>query len=634
MEFTKMNVDKIAVFEEVSSGFVPIINSYINDGFIVYFLSIEDKVRTQKNIQKNLETKRLVDLSQMIFDHLLYYRAACYAHKNLDQVFNKYFSNSRLIKITCDLFKSHEIENMYKKELLNNLQKIYEIELKINEIAGDNPEEVYFYPARNFNIYSDALSLLNKNVSLVKHKNIRNKIKNIYGKFSDIGLILVYPIYFFLKKTKRISIGKKTPKRFIIGLNVNLPSLFGYNYHYINYIVDDIYRFPRNEILFINNGINEPGFRHECNKRSYSYADSMQKETISLNLFLNKFIITFSPAWIKCFFYSFSEEKFILGVTRNILADYIKWNVFVDCYSIKNYITLLLPDNISKNLVLSSNSIKTWYILPDNYAADYHTGWDEAQHATILFYFMNYDYAILYGDKIKRYLNYNKNNIKNYVTVGVLSSQRVHELQDGKLTSKLPSILKNKNLPQKIIGVFDTTFADWGVMKTKDGIRFGEDIMRLLNEIPDIGVIFKEKKFRSYNPQLIPVYEKLEKHERCMVIRKTETDCIFTPEVIALSDFVISAAYTSTTAEALGARKKAIYYDVAGTDIGDNYYFNKFPNLVAHNYEELIKLVNYWLYEVTDEKFENFLNTYVKGEIDPYLDGKAIDRLQALLITD
>lgn len=74
--------------------------------------------------------------------------------------------------------------------------------------------------------------------------------------------------------------------------------------------------------------------------------------------------------------------------------------------------------------------------------------------------------------------------------------------------------------------------------------------------------------------------------------------------------------------------KKAIYYDVTGKHIGDNYYYNRFPNLVAHNYEELKRLINYWLYEITDQEFNNFLNRYVKDELDPYLDSKAISRLQ------
>jgi hypothetical protein len=109
-------------------------------------------------------------------------------------------------------------------------------------------------------------------------------------------------------------------------------------------------------------------------------------------------------------------------------------------------------------------------------------------------------------------------------------------------------------------------------------------------------------------------------------------DGISAAEVIAASDFVISCSYTSPTAEALGALVKAIYYDVAGHDIGDKYYYNNYPNFVAHNYEELKKLTNYWLNEITETEFEKFLHTYVKDEIDPYLDGKALTRLRKLLM--
>ena len=36
--------------------------------------------------------------------------------------------------------------------------------------------------------------------------------------------------------------------------------------------------------------------------------------------------------------------------------------------------------------------------------------------------------------------------------------------------------------------------------------------------------------------------------------------------------------------------------------------------------------------KVTKEEFENFLDKYVKDEIDPYLDGKALTRLRKLLM--
>ena len=629
----KTSKKKIVIFEEINSGFLKLIDEYLNNGHIIYFFKLDGSLLKSSIIKDNLEAKEMIDLSKIIFDYSLFTKAARYTHKNLDSVFTKYFSNKPSIKVTSNLLKSTEIESMYIKKLLLYLQNIYEFELKINEITKENGGEIYFYPFGDFKIHSGEFSLLSKNIKVREHENFKLKIKKAYSKIK-VGSYVFYPIYLFFRKTKWISIRKKEQKKFKLGINANLPSLFGYNYHLIDYVVDDAYDFPKSDILFIDETY-EAGNTDGFEELGYSCMDfKRKKETMSLNLFFEKFVKMFVPAWMKCFVYSFIDEKFIVETTRVILTDFVRWNIFVDSYRVDNHVTILLPENISKNIILKQNSVKTWFIYPDNSSGDYHTGWDEKVQISMIFSFMNSDYAIVFGDKIVRYFNYHKNNIGNYITIGVLAAQTVRELREGKLTSKLPLIIKKKKLDQKcqkIIAVFDTSFVDYGPLKIKDGIRFGEDILRLLDEMPEIGVIFKEKKHLSVTPQLAPIYEKLENHERCVVVRKTDTDCIFSTEVIALSDLVISAAYTSTNAEALGAKTKAIYYDVAGTDIGDNYYFNKFPNFVAHNYDELKKLVKYWLYDVDDEKFEAFLNTYVKGEIDPYLDGKAIDRLQALL---
>lgn len=642
----KINTDRIAVFEEVNPEFIPIVNKYLREEFIVYFFNMEDRLGKQKVIKKYIETNRLIDLSKKSFDHILDCRTL--PHKNVDQLFNKYFSKSRLIKITSNLLKSTEIENMYKKELLRNLHDIYEIELRINNLNKNNSNVIYFYPSKNFEIYLDESSLLSKNIKVVVHKSLKIKINSVFRHIKDV-LTLFYPMYLLFRKIKMISWSKTPPKKYKIGLRLNFPGIFSYNYFLIDYIIDESYKIPKHEILLLDesdesglpNGFFDTIFwlmrpnkismnMDESKKQGYNCTHiTKTKEIICVDFLWNKIIKDFLPAWIKCFIHSFSEGKINLNTTRVILSDYIIWNIFIDNHSIDNHIAILLPDNISKNVILSSNNIKTGLIYPDNSATDYHTGQDEKQQTSIIFSFMNSDYAVIYGNKIKRFLIYNRNNVKNYITLGVLAAQIVRELKEGKSASKLPSLLKKKNLPAKIIGVFDTSYTEFTPLKIKDGIRFGEDILRLLDDMPEIGVVFKEKKFTSVTPRLAPVYEKLENHERCVFVRKAE--CIFSTEVIALSDLVISAAYTSTNAEALGAKTKAIYYDVAGTDIGDNYYFNKFPNFVAHDYEELKRLVNYWLYEVTDEKFENFLNTYVKDEIDPYLDGKAIDRLQILL---
>ena len=100
--------------------------------------------------------------------------------------------------------------------------------------------------------------------------------------------------------------------------------------------------------------------------------------------------------------------------------------------------------------------------------------------------------------------------------------------------------------------------------------------------------------------------------------------------MIKVSDLVISECFTSPTVEALGARRKSIYFDASGKF--RNSYYDKSPNLVAHNYNELKKIVNFWLYQITDKEFDGYLDTYIKKELNIFADGKAITRFRELLV--
>jgi len=115
-------------------------------------------------------------------------------------------------------------------------------------------------------------------------------------------------------------------------------------------------------------------------------------------------------------------------------------------------------------------------------------------------------------------------------------------------------------------------------------------------------------------------------HPRCIFMGDLNPD---PADTIAASDLSISACFTSTTVEALGAKKRAIYYDASGRFSGT--YYDNFPHLVAHSYDELRELVHHWLYETSDQEFTFYLQTYVLGELDAFLDGGAITRLRKLL---
>jgi len=623
----KMYNKKIAIFEEINSAFYPAVKKCLKDGFTIYFSKIDDKFREKSEIKKLLGEKKIVDFSEMEFEYVLCLQSGFYSYKNVDYVFDKYYSHSPSIKNMIKLLKFPEIENMYKKELLTNLQKIYELELRVNEIAKkNNSGDVYFYPCNNPRIHLDESSLLIKNIRIIRTSNFRIDLKNWIKKV----LYLSYPLYVFFKKIKKISNNKKQ-KEFKIGITIDHPkNIFLMNYYTETIFIDDK-ELPKDEVLFID----ECGKTNlkDYEKRGFNYTRLLDdKEIISSNLFLHKIVKRFFPAWLKSILLSVSEDWLIAYTNYKILSDYVKWEIFADNYKIKNYVRKMLQDNISKIYILSQHGTKSWFIYSDSQAGDYYSGWDEKIRVYPIHSFMYYDYGVTYGDKVRRFLQNQRNFIKEYITTGVLFCQIVREVQEKKLRSPIFDIMKKRNLAKNVIGVFDTTYGNDVPLKVKDGIRFGNDILKLLDESQEIGIIFKAKKEPELTPDLTPIYDKLKNHERCIFFSRYDESGISAPEVIAASDLVISAAYTSPTVEALGAKKKAIYYDVGGHNIGDKYYFNRFPKFVAHDYNELKKLVNYWLNEVTDREFEDFLNVYVKNEMDPYLDGKALTRLRKLLM--
>jgi polysaccharide biosynthesis PFTS motif protein len=627
-----MNHEKLAFFEEINSAFYPIVKKYLNKGFTIYLFDIDDKFKGAKRIKEPLD-KKIVNLSEMEVEYTQHLLSLVYAHKNVDYIFDKYFSHTHSIKLMEKLLKFPEIVNMYKKKLLTNLQKLYKIQLRINEIAKNKDSaEIYFFPHNHFKIHLDKSSLLMKNINVIPSINLGIILSHTLCKIKKIRSLSVLP-YMFFKKTQKIS-NNKIRKEFKVGIRINHPkNIFSVNYLNANILISGN-ELPKRDVLFIDE-VGQVNLK-DYEKRGYNYTSLLNdREIISTNLFWRKIVKCFLPVWVKSIFLSFFEESLIIDTNYKILCDYINWNIFTDSYKINNYVAATLSDNISKTYILSQSNIKTWLIYFDNSTSYYYTDLDETTRISDLFSFMYYDYAVVYGDNIRRFFQNHRNIIKKYIMTGVLYSQIVHELQEGKLKSPLHLIMEQKKEMtdnKKIITVFDTTYGHQAPLKIKDGIRFGNDILKLLDEFSEIGIIFKAKKELALTPYLTSVYDKLKNHERCIFVARYDKEGISAPEVIVPADLVISAAFTSTTAEALGAKKKAIYYDPSGYYVEGKYYFNRFPNFVAHDYEELKKLIPYWLYEVTDEEFDDFLNTYVKHEIDPYLDGKALTRLRKLLM--
>jgi polysaccharide biosynthesis PFTS motif protein len=182
-----------------------------------------------------------------------------------------------------------------------------------------------------------------------------------------------------------------------------------------------------------------------------------------------------------------------------------------------------------------------------------------------------------------------------------------------------------------LIVAFDTTFSKNIVMSYDEGIVFARQLMELIEEFKDCFIIFKEKKDRKMHkvldpvlgPQLVDIYNQMNENKRIGFCDNN----FDASALINFADMVISLPFTSTTFEALSMNKPAIWHDPAG--YYRNTLYGKAGGVTTHSYDELkVKVM-----EIKDMKAGAYQNPLPVNSplMDPYRDGKAIDRFRKLL---
>ncbi len=101
---------------------------------------------------------------------------------------------------------------------------------------------------------------------------------------------------------------------------------------------------------------------------------------------------------------------------------------------------------------------------------------------------------------------------------------------------------------------------------------------------------------------------------------------------MAVSDVVVTHCMSSPTTEALGARKKAFWYESGDKHRG--LLYDKIPGLVIHGYSDLKEKIEYLLYKIPDDEYDEYLNKYTTDKIEYQHDGLALTRLRQLLLAE
>ncbi len=647
MHYTKI------VFERLTLIHFPILSYYLWKQTEIKFLDYANFVKNKDWVKRLVRKGKIAAIPP-----IGYADNECYGTA-LDNVgkFYKYLTgNSILAREMIKIYGDETIELAYKKLIVRELSEFYYLNSHLHheesKLSAD--ERILFIPHK----YNKYLRLAKKGGAFYHdHRNIDiAHTLNIFNSVYDFGsrvkawLLQLGVIASYFIKSMAPGKGNGQVKEYQYAILVRSPD---YQFKFKNRTVDfllDGNKINKDNVIFI---LSNPAITHDnldeiksknlnvidCSTQSKLFHSLAKKEILHL---LKRTL----PYIVKHIFLGLFENSILLKANNTLLQVFFQWSLILSKINIKHLITFNDEgiDHIGRNILLNKTGAKTWYyahsgsspymtITPNiNIANRRHWFWS----------FLYYDYYVAWNDKMIEYYKLHPQKINNYLSIGCIWSQSIVDILEGRVISNLKQagFIKYEMDKFRTLAFFDSSYLPNSISTLEDGVTFYQCLLKLLEEFPDILAIVKEKKAEEtvlkvyenfggtsdiFYEQYQPALAELRKHPRCCVTGYKGDPS----EVIAMSDLTITYAFSSSTLEALCAGKKAIFFDTSNRWRGCRY--DKIPNLVAHNYDELKELIHYWLYEVTDKNFEDFLNTYVRDEIDLYSDGKAVTRFRQLL---
>jgi len=333
------------------------------------------------------------------------------------------------------------------------------------------------------------------------------------------------------------------------------------------------------------------------------------------------------------------NPEWVARVSVYLLSEFGTWTGFSSRYEIKHFVTYcdFGIRHIGRNVLLNRRGVTTWHYTDTANTAAAFSEEDGCSYRQEQWGYMMYDRFVSWSPWFSRFHQQHHQKIGQYINVGVIWAEHVRLFKEGLIHSDLIAGLKAKGLrpEQRLISVFDSSYHDETLTTYRDGIEFLSGIERLLDDVPELFVIFKEKTPRSllglysYDPvelqEMKKILCRLDAHPRCYLPGQATS----ASELIAFSDLVICYPFTSTGVEALASSVMALYYDP--TAKFRKTYYARIPGLVVHDYTHLRHRVDEILYRLSRGDYDRFFDKYVKGDLEPYMDGRAITRFRNLL---
>ncbi|MBU4286785.1 MAG: hypothetical protein KKI12_01265 [Proteobacteria bacterium] len=576
------------------------------------------------------------------------------------EVIYNHLKNEKIIRILSDLYKTTETDLAFKKILLNEVFK----HIYINQYLSDEEKEqkdsfdIFFVP-HNYNFYGKIIKDYgNYNMRPLRKIKINKWFSYIFPfvesydklKWRLVALFYIFPKIALLFLARLCAAKSSSKAHFKYAIPIDQIFQIKFNGKRSFDFLLDYEEINKKNTIFILNYAVDKDWLAEQKEKGYYFLNTKNNFNIhqmtKFHLSGKLLRLTFMSL-VKMLFASTSHVPFLICFVYGMNI-FIKWNIIFNQISAENYVYTNQEGvaQILINILVAKHGGATW-----NYSSFIGGGllysrdndFNDCRH--ILWAFLNSDHFLAVNRDVVKYYRLHHQKIRNYHIIGNIYSEMVRE-EMGKINKKefiIQYYHRHFANNMKIVVYLDTTFVDDDNVFTSydDAIASYQDMLRLLDEREELLMIVKPSKNEDFfisplrqwsSPEkgkiIIGLWESLKTHERVYWAGHAGD----LPKIMAISDLVITHCMSSPTVEALGARKKAFWYESGDKHRGLAY--DKIPQLVIHGYHDLKKRIEYLLYEINDDEYDEYLNKNIKSKIEYQLDGLALTRFRKLICAE
>lgn len=646
-------MNRAYVFEDVTLWLMPFFMWALFRGHPLYVFELSSRMRRFKSVREAIRDGRVT---------LIYVYAAPgvgrYAIDKADELFER-MKGSGVVKLTCDLYVNPQAVRIYKKAIVKDLFNARFITYYLERLLHEGvASTICFFPCqytstvrllRRYGL-ADEHATLNAKVSVppVAFNFLATRLRSVWSfvkwvvPFAMISLVQV--VMCFAAKPS------KPTARAAIGWSINSPWLIkfkgGRRY---DFIIDEDKIKSEDVAYLVETPLPGEFIAEETGRgrRFFSLSRTTMVRDLMHKNVLGDDALPFLKALSKGMWQLFSAP-ILLGTYMSSLSQFVYWNVLLRRISIGKYVYTNNESSaqIATDILLQAKGVDVWrYSVAIGAPYLFYTEGGRYDDACHEFAFFNTENWMFPNEAVRdSYASLNQ-NVGNAVVIGNYFAELIiKSMESGSCNEAFLELFPGKVFgTNPIIAIFDTTYIGSDDCQTsmRDGIAFLEDFAAVAERMPETLFLYKPSKpSRIYSSakymfsspksgcHLLEIREKFGALPNVALVN----DGTDPTEIIAMSEVVVTHCFSSPTADALSSGKKAFWYEPCDKNVGT--IMDRVGGVTVRGRERLEeRLKQLAPFGATQDRTSNN-NAMFKKCIDPFMDGKALDRMRAMLSAD